>query len=65
MVKTFKILSLQNQKTDILETCYTASGSQVYYQICSNDNTGLTFTIFFLTWPNFFPNASAWVKKFI
>ena len=32
-----------------------------YYQICSNFDTGLTLTIF-MTWPNLFPNASAWVK---
>ena len=33
------------------------------YQICSNDDTGLTLTIF-MAWPNLFPNASAWVKAY-
>ena len=32
-----------------------------YNRICSNDDTGLTLTIF-MTWPNLFPNASALVK---
>ena len=32
-----------------------------HYQICSNDDTGLTMTIF-MTWSNLFCNASAWVK---
>ena len=34
-----------------------------YYQICSNDGTELTLTIF-MTWSNLFPNASAWVKAY-
>ena len=34
-----------------------------YYQICSNDDTGLTLTIF-MTWSNLFRNASAWVKAY-
>ena len=34
-----------------------------YYKICSNDDTGLTVTIF-MTWPNSFPNASAWMKAY-
>ena len=34
-----------------------------YYQICSNDDPGLTMTIF-MTWSNLFPNASAWVKAY-
>ena len=33
------------------------------YQTCSNDETGLTFTIF-MTWSNLFLNASAWVKAY-
>ena len=45
MVKTFKNL-LWNQEADDLETLYTALK---YYQICSNDDTGLTLTIF-MTW---------------
>ena len=34
-----------------------------YYQICSNDDTGLTLTIL-STWSNLFPNVSAWVKAY-
>ena len=36
-----------------------------YYQfeICSNEDTGLTLTIF-MTWSNLFHNASAWVKAY-
>ena len=32
-----------------------------YYQICSNDDTGLTLTIF-MSWSDLFPNASARAK---
>ena len=34
-----------------------------YYQMCSNDDTGLTLNIF-MTWSNLFPNASARVKAY-
>ena len=34
-----------------------------YYQICSNDDTGLTCSIFMI-WSNLFPNASAGVKAY-
>ena len=34
-----------------------------YYQSCSNDDTGFTLTIF-MTWSNFFPNGSAWMKAY-
>ena len=34
-----------------------------YYQICSNDETGLTMTIF-MTLSNLFPNAFACVKAY-
>ena len=34
-----------------------------YYQISSNEDTGLTLPIF-KTWSNLFRNASAWVKAF-
>ena len=54
------ILLLRNQETNDLDAWYTASVLK-YYQICSNDSTGLTLTIF-MTWPNLFPNASAWMK---
>ena len=50
--------NLQNQEADDLETCYTASGTQ----ICSSD-TGLTLTIF-MTWSYLFPNVSTWVKAY-
>ena len=45
MVKTLKNLLLRNQKADDLETSYAASGLK-YYQIYSNDDTGLTLTYF-------------------
>ena len=32
-------------------------------QICSNDDSGLTLTMF-MTWSNLFPNASTWVKAY-
>ena len=43
MVKTFKNL-LHNQEADDFETWYTIKQHRVlkYYQICSNDDTGLT-----------------------
>ena len=34
-----------------------------YFQIYSNDDTGLTLTIF-MTWSNLFPNTSALVKAY-
>ena len=33
-----------------------------YYQICSNEDTGLTLTIF-MTWSDLFPNT--WVKRIV
>ena len=45
MVKTLKNLLLRNQKADDLETWYAASGDK-YYQVCSNDDAGLTLTYF-------------------
>ena len=57
MINILKNLFLRNQETDDLETWHTHRVLK-YYQICSNDDTGLTLTIF-MTWPNLFPNASA------
>ena len=34
-----------------------------YYQISSNEDTGLTLSIF-MTWSNLFRDASAWVKAY-
>ena len=34
-----------------------------YYLIYSNNDTGLTLTIFMI-WPNLFPNGSAWVNVY-
>ena len=34
-----------------------------YYQISSNEDTGLTLPIF-MTWSNLFRDASAWVKAY-
>ena len=59
--KNFKNLLLWDPETDDLEIWYTAPLK--YYQICSKYVTGLTLTIF-MTWPNLFPNASAWVKVY-
>ena len=49
---------LRNPETDDLESCIQHWVFK-YYQICSNYDTGLTLTIF-MTWPNLFPNVSAW-----
>ena len=60
MVKNFKHLILQNQETDDLETWYTAPNTQVlpnlfkWWHWVDLDH--------FMTCPNLFPNASAWVK---
>ena len=35
-----------------------------YHQICSNDDIGLTFSVFMI-WSNLFHNASARVKAYI
>ena len=43
MVETFKNLLLWNQKADDLETWYAAWVLK-YYQVCLNDDTGLTLT---------------------
>ena len=34
-----------------------------YYQIYSNDGTGLTLSIFMI-WSNLFPNSFAWLKAY-
>ena len=60
MVKTLKNLLLQNQKTDDL-----ALGMQYrvleYYQVCSNDDPGLTLT-YFTARSNLVPYAFVWKK---
>ena len=71
MVKTFKQFLLRNQEADDLETWYTATGIQLliqqrvfnYCEICSNDDTFLTLTIF-MAWSNLFSNASTWMKAY-
>ena len=60
MVKTLKNLLLRNQKVDDLETCYAASGAE-YYQVCSNDDPGLTLT-YFMARSNLVPYAFVWEK---
>ena len=57
MVKTLKNLFLWNQKADDLETWYASSGLK-YYQVCSNDDSGLIFT----ARSNFVPYAFVWEK---
>ena len=58
MVKTLKNL-FRNQKADDLETWYAASGA--HYQVCSNDDTGLTLT-YFTGRSNLVPYAFVWEK---
>ena len=60
MVKTFKKLLRRNLKSDYLETRYAASDAQVY-QVCSNDDTGLTLT-YFTARSNLDPYAFVWEK---
>ena len=56
MVKTLKKkFLLRNQKANDLETLYAASGAE-YYQVCSNDDPGLTLT-YFTTGSNLVPYA--------
>ena len=55
MVKTLKNLLLRNQKANDLETWY-ANRVLEYYQICSNDDPGLTLT-YFTTRSNLVPFA--------
>ena len=57
MVKTFKNLLLQNQKSYDLETWHVALGTQV----CINDDPGLTLT-YFTAWSNLVPYAFVWEK---
>ena len=43
--KKFRTRLLQNQKADDFETWYASSGLE-YYQVCPNDDPGLTLTYF-------------------
>ena len=43
--KKLRNLLLRNQKADDLETWYAESGARVY-QVCSNDDPGLTLSYF-------------------
>ena len=62
MVKTLKnLLLLRNQKAHDLETWYAASRVLKYYQVCSNDDTGLTFT-YFTARSNLVPCDVVWEK---
>ena len=60
MVKTFKNLLLQNQKSYDLEACYVALGTQAL-QSCINDDPGLTLT-YFTARSNLVPYAFVWEK---
>ena len=60
MVKTLKNLLLWNQKADDLETCMQHRVLE-YYQICSNDDHGLTLT-YFTARSNLVPYAFVWDK---
>ena len=58
MVKTLKNLLLRNQRTLKL---YMQHGVREYYQICSNDDPGLTLT-YFTARSNSVPYAFVWEK---
>ena len=60
MVKTFKNLLLQNQKSYDLETWYVALGTQAL-QSYINDDPGLTLT-YFTARSNLVPYAFVWEK---
>ena len=60
MVKTLKNLLLQNQKADDLEL-HMQHWVLEYYQVCSNNDPGLTFT-YFTTRSNLVPYAFVWEK---
>ena len=62
MVKTFKHFLLRSKRwmTFKLGIRYRVLK---YCQICSNDDTWLTLSIFMM-WSNLFPNASVWVKAY-
>ena len=60
MVKTFKNLLLQNQKSYDLETWHVALGTQAL-QSCINDDPGLTLT-YFTARSNLVPYAFVWEK---
>ena len=57
--KNPKNLLLRNQKADYLETWY--ADVLKYYQICSNDDPGLTVT-YFTARSNLVPYAFVWEK---
>ena len=59
MLKTLKNLLLWNQKANDLETWYRVLD---YYQVCSNDDPGLTLT-YFTASSNFVPFAFVWEGK--
>ena len=61
--KTLKnLLLLGNEKAHDLESWYAASQVLDYYQICSNDNTGLTLT-YFTARSDLVPYAFVWGKR--
>ena len=60
MVKTFKNLLLQNQKSCDLETWHVALGTKLY-KVYINDDPGLTLT-YFTARSNLVPYAFVWEK---
>ena len=60
MVKTFKNLLLQNQKSYDLETWHVALGTHIY-KVYINDDPGLTLTCFTAK-SNLVPYAFVWEK---
>ena len=60
MVKTLKNLPLRNQKADDFELGMQHRVLE-YYQVCSNDDPGLTLT-YFTARSNLVPYAFVWEK---
>ena len=60
MIKTFKNLLLQNQKSYDLETWHVALGIKLY-KVYINDDPGLTLT-YFTSRSNLVPYAFVWEK---
>ena len=61
MGKTLKNL-LRNQKADDLDTNGMQHWVLKYYQVCSNDDLGLTLT-FFMARSNLVPYVFVWGKR--
>ena len=63
MVKVWKKKSFFGTKKPMILKLGIQLWVLKYYQISSNEDTGLTLPIF-MTWSNLFRDASAWVKAY-